>query len=60
MGRTLETPRKSIVVYLIAPDGRKYSVSLEQFKSMPYNELAEMVTGYADLMKSRNARSKTS
>ena len=38
---------------VIAPDSRKYSVTLEQFKSLGYNELIDMVTGYADYMKNR-------
>jgi hypothetical protein len=41
---------------VIAPDGRKYSVSLEQFKSLGYNELIDMVTGYADYMKNRRGQ----
>ena len=33
---------------VVAPDGRKYSVSLEQFKNLGYNELVDMCTGWAE------------
>lgn len=45
--------RNPLSCIVIAGDGKKYSVSLEQFKSMSYNELIDMVTGYADYMKNR-------
>ena len=40
-------------MYRYTQDRRRYSVSLEQFKSMSYNELIDMITDYADLMKNR-------
>jgi hypothetical protein len=45
--------RNPLSCIVVAPDGRKYSISLEQFKSMSYAELIDMVTGYADYMKQR-------
>jgi hypothetical protein len=38
---------------VVAPDSRKYSVNLEQFKSLAYNELIDMVTGWSDYMKNK-------
>ena len=38
---------------IVNGDGRKYSVTLEQFKSLSFQELIDMVTGYADFMKNR-------
>ena len=45
--------RNPVSCVVIAPDNRRYSVSLEQFKSLSYSELIDMVTGYADFMKNR-------
>jgi len=45
--------RNPLSCIVIAGDGRKYSVTLEQFKSMSYSELIDMATGYADFMKNR-------
>ena len=43
--------RNPLSCIVIAADGRKYSINLEQFKNAPYNELIDLVTGYADYMK---------
>ncbi len=43
--------RNPVHCIVVAGDGRRYSVSLEQFKSMSYQELIDIVTGYADYMK---------
>jgi hypothetical protein len=43
--------RNPIACVVVAGDGRRYSVSLEQFKSLSYQELIDIVTGYADYMK---------
>ena len=44
--------RHPLSCIVVAPDGRKYSVSLKQFKSMSYDELIDLVTGYGQYMKS--------
>jgi hypothetical protein len=41
---------------VVSGDVRRYSVSLEQFKSMSYNKLIDTVTGYVDFMKNRRGR----
>jgi hypothetical protein len=48
--------RNPVGCVIVARDGRKYSVSLEQFKSMAYSELIDMVTGFADFMANRRNR----
>ena len=48
--------RNPLSCIVVAPDGRKYSVNLEQFKSMSYNELIDMATGYTDFMRQRRGQ----
>jgi hypothetical protein len=45
--------RNPVGCVIVAGDGRRYSVSLEQFKSLSYQELIDIVTGYTDFMTSR-------
>jgi hypothetical protein len=33
--------------------GRKYSCSLDEFKDLPYEELVNLVTGFADYMRNK-------
>ncbi|MGB7663332.1 MAG: hypothetical protein WBL67_11420 [Nitrososphaeraceae archaeon] len=37
--------RNPVSCVVVAPDNRRYSVSLEQFKSLSYQELTDLVTG---------------
>jgi hypothetical protein len=48
--------RNPLSCIVIAADGRRYSVSLEQFKNMSYNELVDMATGYSDFMRQRRGQ----
>ena len=43
--------RHPVVCIIIAQDNRKYSVTLEQFKSLSYEELIDLVTGYTEFIK---------
>ena len=43
--------RNPVSCVIIAPDNRRYSVSLEQFKSLSYQELIDLVTGYTEFIK---------
>jgi hypothetical protein len=53
ISRYFKTPLSCIVV---APDGRKYSVNLENFKNMSYNELVDMATGWAEFGRQRRGQ----
>ena len=43
--------RHPVSCVVIAQDNRKYSISLEQFKSLAYQELIDLVTGYTEFIK---------
>ena len=45
--------RNPVGCVVVGGDSRRYSVNLEQFKSMSYTELIDMVTGFADYLASK-------
>jgi hypothetical protein len=53
ISKYFKNPLSCIVV---APDGRRYSVNLEQFKNASYNDLIDIVTGWAEFGRQRRGQ----
>ncbi len=45
--------RNPLSCIVIAPDGRKYSCTLSEFRDMPYDELINLKNGFTEFMRSR-------